>query len=101
MFSQKRSYQNKKLYTKKRNFCLKKKHYANLNHKGIADSKQFWWTVKALLCDKSKSNEKMTLVEDNKMKSEDKINEELLNSFSSNVVKNLTIPEISYSNPLV
>ena len=43
----------------------------------------------------------MTLVEDNKMKSEDKINEELLNSFSSNVVKNLTIPEISDSNPLV
>ena len=77
-----------------------KKHYANLNHKNIADNKQFWKTVKQLLSDKSKSNEKITVVEDNKMISEDEENAELLNSFFSNAVKILQIPEFGDSNPL-
>ena len=70
-FLKKRSNQNKKLYSKQRNFCFsllrktKRRHYANLNHKDIADNNQFWKTVKRLLSDKSKSNEKIILVEDN------------------------------------
>ena len=40
----------------------------------MADGKQFWRTVKPLLSDKSKSNEKITLAEDNKITSEDKDN---------------------------
>ena len=58
-------------------------------------------TVKPLLSDKSKSNEKITLVKENKIVSEDKENAELLRSFISNAVKNLKIPEFSDSNPLV
>ena len=61
----------------------------------MADNKQFWRTVKPLLSAKSKSNEKITLVEDDKMMSEDKDNAELLNSFFFFV-----IPEFSDSNPL-
>ena len=44
-YLRKRSYQNERLYTKQRHFCVsflqktKKKHYANLNHKDIADNK--------------------------------------------------------------
>ena len=44
-YLRKRSYQKKRLYTKQRIFCVsllrktKKKHYANLNHKDIADNK--------------------------------------------------------------
>ena len=88
-----------------RNFCVSllrktKKNYANLNHKDIADNKQFCRTVKPLLSDKSKSNDKITLVEDNKIIREDKDNTELLNSFFSNGVKNLKILEFSDSNPL-
>ena len=52
----------------------KKKYYPNLNHKDIADNKQFWRTVKPLLSDKSKSNNKITLVVDYKTISEDKEN---------------------------
>ena len=77
-----------------------KKALCKSNHKDIADDKQFWRTVKLLLSDKSKSNEKITLVEDNKIISEDKDNTELLNFFFSNAVKNLKIPEFSDSNPL-
>ena len=40
----------------------------------------FWRTVKPLLSDKSKSNEKTTLAEDKKIIIKDKDNAELLNS---------------------
>ena len=79
-YLKKRSNQNKKLYTKQRNFDVyllqktKKNHYVNLNHKDIADNKQFWRTVEPLLSDKSKSNEEIKLVEDKKTMSEDKGN---------------------------
>ena len=105
-YLKKRSNQNKKLYTKQRNYCVsllrktKKNHYANLNQKHIADNKQFWRTVKPLLSDKPKSNEKITLVEGDKITSEDKSNAEILNSFFSNAVKNLKIPELNDINPL-
>ena len=105
-YLKKRSNQNKRLYTKQRNYCVsllrktKKNHYANLNQKDIADNKQFWRTVKPLLSDKSKSNEKITLVEGDKITSEDKSNAEILNSFFSNAVKNLKIPEFNEINPL-
>ena len=99
-YLRKRSYQNIRLYTKQRNFCVsllgktKKKHYANLNHKDIADNKQFWRTVKPLLSDKSKSNEKITLIEDNKMIREDKGNAELLNSFFLMLLKVSKFPNL-------
>ena len=78
----------------------KKNYYANLNQKDIADNKQFWRTVKPLLSDKSKSNEKITLVEGDKITTEDKSNAEILNWFFSNAVKNLKIPEFKDINPL-
>ena len=105
-FLKKRSDQNKKLYTKQRNYCVsllrktKKNHYVNLNQKDIADNKQFWRTVKPLLSDKSKSNEKITLVEGGKITGEDNSNAEILNSFFCNAVKNLKIPEFKDTNPL-
>ena len=43
---------------------------------------------------------KKTLVEDNKIISEDKDNAELLNPFFCNALKNIKIPEFSDSNPL-
>ena len=83
-------------------YCGKlKKYYANLNHKDIADNKQFWRTIKSLLSGKSKSNAKITLVEDKKIISKDNDNAELLNSFFPNTVKNLKIPELSDYNPLI
>ena len=41
----------------------KKDYYANLNKKDIADNKQSWRKVKPLLSDKTKSSEKIALVE--------------------------------------
>ena len=41
-----------------------KKQYGNLNEKDAVDNKKFWKTVKLILSDKIKSNEKITIVED-------------------------------------
>ena len=71
-----------------------------MNVKDIVDNKQFWRTVKPLFSDKTKSNEKITLVEDETVTTQDEQNAELLNLFFSNAVKNLKIPRFSNTNPL-
>ena len=100
------SEQNRLSYVKQRNYCIsllrktEKDYYANLNVKDIVDNKQFWRTVKPLFSDKTKSNEKITLVEDETVTTQDEQNAELLNLFFSNAVKNLKIPRFSNTNPL-
>ena len=77
-----------------------KQYYANLNEKDVADNKKLWKTVKPLLSNKIKLNKKITLVEDDKIFTQGiKVAEEL-NSFFSNVVKNLKILQFSEVNPL-
>ena len=88
----------------------KKDHYANLNEKDVADNKQFWravkplfkqfWrAVKPLLSDKIKSSEKIALLEGDEIIIEDGENAEILNTFFSNAVKNLKIPEYQEIDP--
>ena len=71
----------------------KKNHYAYLNHKDIDDNNQFWRTVELLLSNKPKSNE-ITLVEDNKLISEDKDYAELLNSLFLMLLKILKYQDL-------
>ena len=84
-YLKKRSEQNRPSYVKQRNYCIsllrktKKDYYANLNVKYIVDNKQFWRTVKPLFSGKTKSNEKITLVEDKVVTTQDEQNAELLN----------------------
>ena len=49
----------------------KKYYYTNLNEKDIADNKRFWRTAKPLLSDKTKPSEKIALVEDEKLPTQD------------------------------
>ena len=78
----------------------KKDYYTNLNVKDIVDNKQFLRTVKPLFPDKPKSNQKITLVEDETVTTQDEQNADLLNICFSNAVKNLKIPRFSNTNPL-
>ena len=102
----KRSEQNRLSYVKQRNYCIsvlrktKKDYYANFNVKDIVDNKQFWRTLKPLFSYKTKSNEKITLVEDETVSRQDEQNAELLNHFFSSAVKNLKIHEFSDTNPI-
>ena len=105
-YLKKRSEQNRLSYVKQRNYCVsllrktKKDYYANLNVKEIVNNKQFWSAVKPLFSDKTKSNEKITLVEDETVTKQDEQNSEILNTFFSNAVKNLKIPRFSNTNSL-
>ena len=69
----------------------KKQYYANLTDKDVADE-----TVKPCIFDKVRSNEKKPVAGDDKTFTQ--VAEEL-NSFFSNVVKNLQITEYSETNP--
>ena len=90
---------NKLAYTKQRNFCVsllrkvKREYFANLNEKNIADNKNFWQTVKPFLSEKNKSREKITLVKNEEVISDDAEVVNALNNYFSNIVKNLKIPK--------
>ena len=90
---------NKLAYTKQRNFCVsllrkvKREYFANLNEKNITDNRKFWQTVKPFLSEKNKSREKITLVKNEEVISDDVEVANTLNNYFSNVVKNLKIPE--------
>ena len=68
---------NKLAYTKQRNFCVsllrkvKREYFANLNEKNITDNRKFWQTVKPFLTEKNKSREKITLVKNEEVISDD------------------------------
>ena len=59
----------------------RKKFYDNLNLKEFTDNKNFWKTVKPFLSEKTNSSYKITLVEEDKIISEDKQVSEILNCF--------------------
>ena len=67
-----------------------------MNYKDLAGNKQFWRTVKPLLSDKIKSNEKIFLVTSEGILRENEQNVESLKSFFSSVVQRLR--NIKYSN---
>ena len=62
-------------------FFFLKDYFANLNVKDIVENKQFWRTVKPLFFDNTKSNEKITLVENETVTTQDEQIADLLNLF--------------------
>ena len=88
---------NEIAYKKQRNVCVnllkkvKRNYFENLKPSLICDNKKFWNTVKPLFSEKTMSTDSITLVENNKMITEDKDVADVFNSFFSNAVKNLNI----------
>ena len=100
------SAENKFSYNKQRNWCVsllrkeKKKYFANLNEEDITDNKKFWQTIKPFLSEKTKSREKITLIEKENLVSDDAEVANYLNNFFSNFVKNLEIPKYDVEDDL-
>ena len=94
------------LYTQQRNYCVsllrktKIRYYANFNEKKILGNKQFWKVVKPLFSDKSISGDKINLTEKGKYVKTEMKTAEVFNSFFSNIVKNLKIPQYSNFHPI-
>ena len=105
VYIRKRPDENRKKYSKQRNYCVsllrrtKRKYDSSLDDKSIIDNKKFWRTVKPLLSDKSSFNPKITLIEDGEIISLDNEIADVLNSFFYNIVSNLNLPEQPILNP--
>ena len=65
---------------------------SNLNKKNVTDNRKFWKTVKPVLSNKFVNNEKITLVDNEKIITNDKEVAKVLNEFFSNIIKTLNIP---------
>ena len=93
--------ENKAKYTKYRNYCTglfrkeKKLFYNNLDVKTVTDNRKFWKTITPLFSEKHFSNNKITLIEDEEIISNDREIAEIFNSYFSNVVDNLNIERFS------
>ena len=92
--------ENKKAYNEQRNQgnrCVKlvrnakESHYSNLDIKDVNDNKKIWKIVKLLFSEKVTANKNIMLVDNNNIISSDIEIDEKLNTFFSNVVKELNI----------
>ena len=98
--------ENKRKSKKQRNYCVsllrktKREYYSNLDVKNITDSKTFWKTVKRFLSDKVTSTQKITPLENDKIVKNDNDTARVLNTFFSNIVRDLKIPDYNNCDPM-
>ena len=87
--------ENKRKYTKQRNYCVsllrksKREYYSNLDVKNITDNKTFWKTVKLFQSNKETSTQRITLIENDKIIKNDNDTGRVLNTFFSTIVRDL------------
>ena len=85
-----------------RNICasllrkLKRSYFENLNVKLVRDNNKFWKNIAPLFSNKIKSKERITLMENENIISNDKKVAKTFHEFFSNVVKCLNISQNSY-----
>ena len=65
--------------------------YNNLNIKYINENKLFWKTVKPSFTDKTLKDERITLVENNKVVSDESKLVEIFSKYFGNIIQNLEI----------
>ena len=105
-FFKNRSNENKRNEVKQRNYCVsllrktKREYYSNLDEKKICDNKTFWKIVKPMLSKKIKSNERITLIENDEIIKTEKGTAKVLNAFFSNIVQNLDIQQYNVDDPI-
>ena len=87
-FLKNKSNENKKKnYVKQRNHRVslprktKRRYYSNFHEKKICDNKTFWKIVKPMLSKKLKSNERITLIENDETFKTEKGTAKVLNAF--------------------
>ena len=77
-----------------------KDYYSNLDIKKVIDNKTFWKTVKPFLSDKIVSTEGITLIDNGEVVATEQDIANVLNTFFSNIVTNLKIPEYADYDPI-
>ena len=96
-FRQDRTISSHVAYKKQRNICVKllrktkKDFFINLDVKLVTENKQFWKTVKPCLTVKTLKGERITLIENEKVVSDERELVKIFNEYLSNIVPNLDI----------
>ena len=94
-----KSDENLKAFKKQKNFTnrLAKrervKYFANLDLNKYTDNVKFWYTVKPMFSNTGMGNNKITLVENGMVVTDDKVNAETFNSYFIDAVSSLAIEE--------
>ena len=94
-FRQERTILSHVAYKKQRNICAKllwkteKDFFNDLDVDRVTDNKQFWKTVKPCLTDKTLKDERITLIDNEKVVSDEKELVKIFNEYFSNIVSNL------------
>ena len=94
-----RSEEDRQRFRKQRNLCVsllrktKRSYYSNINEKNIIDNRNVWKTVKSMLSNKFVTSEKIALVDNDKIITNDKKIAKVLIDFISNIIKTLNIPK--------
>ena len=106
LFLKKRTEENRNNYVKQRNLCVtllrksKREFFGSLNETDLCDNKKFWGVVKPFLSNKVVYNDRITLVEDDKVVENDKNTASILNEFFSNIITTLGIPQYNETEPV-
>ena len=104
-FLRNRTEENKILYNRQKNYCVsllrksKRRYYENLNIKSVTDNKLFCKSVKPLLSGKSRIRDRINISEKGEILKTESETAKSLNSFFSNIVKNLNISRYSEFDP--
>ena len=106
LFLKKKTEENRNNYVKQRNLCVtllqksKREFFGSLNETHLCDNKKFWGVVKPLLSNEVVYNERITLIEDDKIIENDKNTAFILNEFFSNIITTLGIPQYNETEPV-
>ena len=106
IFLKNRSEENKINYDKQRNLCVtflrksKREYHQNLSVENVCDNKKICKAVKPLLSNKIMSSEKITLVQETRIKKNGKETAKVLNNFFSTVIQNLKLSQSKEQDPI-
>ena len=96
-FFKNKSYQNMINYKKQRNFCNRlnkkerKNYYSNLELNKITDNKAFWKTMKPLFSDKGCDRSKISLIDNDKVITDDQDISNLFSSYFKEVADSIVL----------
>ena len=98
-FLKNKTEESKKLYNKQRNLCVsllrktKRAYFSQLDIKIVNDNRKFWKTINPLFSEKAYRKESISLIENDKLITNDKTLAETFNNFFSNIVKNIKVDD--------
>ena len=96
-FNKNRNHENWCKFKTQRNYCgnllrkSKKQYFSNINISDVTDNKSFWKYVKSYFSNKGSNSNKITLVENDALITNDRVISKTMNKFFINTTKKLNL----------